>query len=306
MPDVAVGRPPAVVAVAQIAPVLGDISGNVDRAVAAVASAAARGAELVVLPELVTTGYAFADPAEARRFAEPSDGRSIRAFEAAAARHGVVIVGGFAEVDETGALRNSAFVVDPTGLRAVYRKAHLWDNETNLFEPGDQLPPVVDTALGRVGVVVCYDLEFPEWTRAAALLGADLLCIPTNWPATPRPAGERPPQLVLAQAAAMASRLFVAVCDRVGPERGIAWTGGSGIIAPTGYPLAVAEPDSQEDQLLLAECDLATARVKTTSLHNDVVADRRPDLYESLARRAATAHMTSGYGETLSEGDKGH
>jgi predicted amidohydrolase len=272
---------PDVVAVCQIAPVLGDVEGNLARATAAVRAAAAEGARVVVLPELFTTGYVFLHADEVRPLAEPVGGPTLRSMAALAAECDLVIVGGWAELDDTGRLRNSAFLVDPTGLRAVYRKAHLWDNEVNIFVPGDELPPVVDTAVGRIAVVVCYDIEFPEWTRTAALRGADLLCVPTNWPATATPSGERPEEVIHAQAAALANRMFVAVCDRVGRERDVEWAGGSAVIAPDGYPLALAEAGGGE-QILLARCDLALARDKTSNTHNDALRDRRPALYRLL------------------------
>ena len=270
------------VAVCQLAPVLGDVAGNVERARAAMESAAARGAEVVVLPELVTTGYAFEDAEELGAVAEPADGPAVGAMVEVAGRTGVVVVGGFAE--RAGRpVHNSAFVVDGTGLLAVYRKVHLWDRELLLFTPGDLPPPVVSTAVGRVGVAICYDLEFPEWSRTAALAGAELLCVPTNWPAQDWPDGEHAPQLVHAQAAALASRVFVAVCDRVGAERGTDWAGGSGIVSPDGYPLTETSRGGGV-QTVLASCDLARTREKRTSARNDALRDRRPDLYGALVR----------------------
>ena len=82
----------------------------------------------------------------------------------------------------TAVIYNSAAVVDSSGVRAVYRKTHLWDRERLIFTPGAELPPVVETAHGRIGVLICYDLEFPELPRSLALRGADLICAPVNWP----------------------------------------------------------------------------------------------------------------------------
>jgi predicted amidohydrolase len=180
-------------------------------------------------------------------------------------------------------LRNSAFVVDASGLRAVYRKVHLWDREASFFVPGTEPPAVVDTDVGRIGVCVCYDLEFPEWTRTAALAGVDVLCAPTNWPSSWRPSGERPAEVVRAQATASVDRVFVAVCDRVGRERGVDWIGGSAIVDPNGYPLALSSLDDTV-QTLMARCRLSDARSKGTSAVNGVVADRRPDLYGAVTR----------------------
>ena len=139
------------------------------------------------------------------------------------------------------AIYNSAAVVDPTGLRGVYRKAHLWDSENAVFDRGDDLPLLVDTDHGRIGVMICYDIEFPEWVRAVALSGADLLCAPVNWPLLPRPEGERPTEMVKALAGAGVNRMPIAVCDRAGVERGQDWIGGSVITDADGYPLAIAE-----------------------------------------------------------------
>jgi predicted amidohydrolase len=273
--------PLVTVAVCQLGPVLGEVSANLRTVEVAVLRAVDDGARVVVLPELVTTGYVFNSAQEARGLAERVDGPSLQAITELAAMHDLVIVGGFAELAAGDEVYNSAFLIDRSGVRAVYRKAHLWADERRWFTPGKQPPPVVDTDSGRVGILVCYDLEFPEWTRIAALAGADLLCVPTNWPASSLPKGERPIEVVRAQATASVDRVFVAVCDRVGPERGTDWVGGSAIVGPDGYPLALAEAGGGA-QTLLARCALAQARDKSTSAVNNVVADRRPELYGRL------------------------
>ena len=152
----------------------------------------------MVLPELCDSGYVFGDDAararaEAGALASPADDSpTLRQWQALAAEHGLVIVGGFCERGADGRLFNSAAVVDESGTRAVYRKAHLWDKEKLVFTPGDAPPPVVDLAIGRVGVMICYDLEFPEWVRLAALAGADLIAAPVNWPDRGRAGGRAP------------------------------------------------------------------------------------------------------------------
>ncbi|HEY4006356.1 MAG TPA: nitrilase-related carbon-nitrogen hydrolase [Pseudonocardia sp.] len=257
-----------------------DPDGNRARAAEAVADAAASGAQLVVLPELACTGYVFTDRAESRRRAEPRDGRTLSAWRDLSARHRLVLVGGFAELGEDGEVYNSAALCDGGELRAVYRKAHLWDQEAEHFRPGDQRPPVLATSAGRVGLMICYDLEFPEWTRLVALAGAQVLAAPTNWPAAlPRPAGERAIEVVRVQASASVNRLFVVAADRCGPERGVDWVGGSVIANPDGYPLA-GPPATPTPALLLADLDLTQADDKATGPRNDVFTDRRPHLYE--------------------------
>ena len=272
-----------VVACCQLAPRIGEADANRSLAHDAIVDAADRGAQVVVLPELMNSGYVFEGPDEALGLAEPLDGPTVSDWAALASDRELVVVGGLCERDaDGGLLRNTAVIVDPTGLRAVYRKAHLWDREGHVFCAGDGPPPVVDTAYGRIGVVVCYDLEFPEWMRLPALAGAELVCAPANWPREPRPAGERPQEVVRVQASASVNRMFIAVADRVGRERGVDWVGGSVIVDPAGFPVAGPAGD-EETVTVLASCELAQAREKRISPHNDVLADRRPDLYGAVA-----------------------
>jgi 5-aminopentanamidase len=266
------------VAACQLSLQVGDVDRNRAAARAAIGQAAAAGARIVVLPELTPSGYVFRDAAEASSLAEPADGPTVTEWQQLAARHDLVVVGGFCERAGPGAPYNSAVVVDAAGVRAVYRKAHLWDAEADFFAPGDAEPPVVDTTWARIGVVICYDAEFPEWVRRPALAGAELLAVPTNWPAEPVPGGERPMVVVNIQAAAYANRMFVAAACRCGVERGVGWVGGSLIAGPDGYPLA--GPTGADDaEVITAECDLARARSKANGPRNDVHADRRLDLY---------------------------
>jgi predicted amidohydrolase len=268
-----------VIAACQLPLTIGDLASNHAAAVAAVEQAAARKAELVVLPELSDSGYVFSGAAEARALASPAGGnQTLRQWQDLAARHTLVIAGGFCELGQDGRLYNSAALVDSSGILAVYRKAHLWDAEKLVFTPGDGPPPVVSLPQGRVALMVCYDLEFPEWVRLAALGGADLIAAPVNWPAMPVPAGERPADVFRVQAAAAVNGLFIAVADRCRAERGVSWVGGTVIVGPDGYPLA-GPVTADRGCVLTVECSLARARDKKTSPHNDVISDRRPALY---------------------------
>jgi predicted amidohydrolase len=271
-----------VVACCQLGPQVGDLAGNRGRAAAAITDAAALGASVIVLPELMSSGYVFESQAEARALAERPDGATITGWCRLAAELDVVIVGGFCEAaaDE---VFNSAALVDASGVRTVYRKAHLWDAEPRWFARGAAPPPVVATAHGRIGVMICYDLEFPEWVRLPAFDGAQLLCAPVNWPACPRPDGERPSEVIRVQAGAAVNRMFVAACDRTGVERGVGWVGGSVIVDADGWPLAGGVA-SELTATFLAECDLSAALDKGISPNNDVLADRRPELYGRVAR----------------------
>ncbi len=176
-----------VVACCQVAPRVGDLAYNRTLSERAIRSAANQGAQIVVLPELVQSGYVFNHRSEALSLAEPTEGPTLRLWEALARELNIVVVGGFCERLQGDELANSAALIDAQGLRAVYRKAHLWDAEREIFSAGNAAPPVVETVHGRIGMLICYDLEFPEWVRLPALAGADLLCAPVNWPDGPRP-----------------------------------------------------------------------------------------------------------------------
>jgi predicted amidohydrolase len=228
----------------------------------------------------MSSGYVFDSVEEARSCAGPADGPMVSLWAADAAYYGIVIVGGFAELGDDGALYNSAAVVGPDGLLAVYRKTHLWDREKLWFTPGSEPPPIVETPFGRIGVVVCYDLYFPEVTRGLALAGADLIAAPANLPLFPRPDGERPVEIALAQATAHVNKVWVVLCDRAKLERGVQWTGASCIVDPDGW-LAAGPVKDYGVGILHADCDMHRARDKAWGQRNDVVGDLRPELYAS-------------------------
>jgi predicted amidohydrolase len=267
-----------VVACCQLAPKIGDLAYNRTLTERAIRQVALQGAQVVVLPELVQSGYLFADRSEALSLAETADGPTLQLWQALARELNLVIVGGFCERLPGDELANSAAMIDANGLRAVYRKAHLWDAEKDIFTPGDAPPPVVETLHGRLGMLICYDLEFPEWVRLPALAGADLLCAPVNWPDGPRPQTERPAEVLRVQANASVNRMFIAACDRYGHERGVGWVQGSVIVDADGYPLA-GPAEQGGEQMLLATLNLAEARNKRISARNDLHRDRRPQLY---------------------------
>ena len=147
----------------------------------------AAGAEVVVLPELATSGYMFADADEARSVSLTTEDPAFDVWRSVAGD--AVVIGGYCEFGDDGLLYNSALVLEAGGLIARYRKTHLWDREKLIFTPGGELPLVVTTRHGVIAVMVCYDLEFGELTRRAALEGAELIAAPVNWPLFPRPEG---------------------------------------------------------------------------------------------------------------------
>lgn len=273
---------------------MGDGDYNAHLAYTGIRELGVRENAIIVLPELISSGYVFESVEEARSCAESADGPTIARWSENAAEYGSVIVGGFAELGEDGALYNSAAVVGPEGLVAVYRKTHLWDREKLFFTPGSDPPPVVETPFGRIGIAVCYDLYFPELTRGLALAGADVIVVPANLPLFPRPEGERPVEIALAQATAHVNKVWVAVCDRSAreDERGVHWTGASCIVDPDGW-LAAGPVDGYGTGIISAECDYGRARDKSWGERNDVRGDLRPELYSSPRAASEPSRIAS-------------
>jgi predicted amidohydrolase len=267
----------------QLAPVLGDIDANARLSIAAIKAALSDGAKIVVLPELVSSGYMFDSREELEAAAIGIEHPLLAGWAAAAAPTGAVVIGGFAERGQDGRIYNSAAVIDAGGVLGVYRKCHLWDREKLWFTAGSEPPAVFETSVGRIGVLVCYDLEFPEMTRSLGLGGAELIAVPTNWPRVRRPRGEHWPEVNIAMAAARVNRLFIACCDRAGRERGQEWNQGTVIIDPEGWVLD-AQPEVGAAR---ADVDLGLAHSKRYTELADAFADRRPELYDAVTRRRA-------------------
>lgn len=228
----------------------------------AAADAAARGADVLVLPELVIAGYGAPFPA-------PDPGLPA-ALGDLAARHGIALVA--AEPQERAI---TALAVAAGGtLLATHRKSHLWRDERAAFEPGDGTPRVVDIAGLRCGLAVCYEIEFGEVARGLALAGAQVLLVPT---ALDDPAVAR----ILVPARAFENRVAVAYANQVGRgflgERsdGRGFCGESVIVGPDGAARASAGPEGEG--LLVADVDTADLERARTDV--DYLADRRPETY---------------------------
>ena len=273
------------VAVAQIDPQLGEKEHNLATCIARMEEAAAAGAELLVLPECAITGYVFESAEEALPYAEEIPGPSTEALADACRRLGMHVVCGLLEADGTDVC-NAAVLVGPDGLVGSYRKTHLPYLGIDRFtKAGDELA-VFDTPLGRIGIEICYDLRFPELTRALALAGAEIVVLPTNWPVEAAANAE-----LLVPARAYENRIYLLVSNRVGRERTAEFCGRSQIVDPTGTRLA--ETDAVSEELLVAEIDVELARDKSIvpapgQYEMDLFGHRRPELYGSLTRAAAT------------------
>ncbi|MEV5980623.1 carbon-nitrogen hydrolase family protein [Streptomyces sp. NPDC052114] len=250
---------------------LGSVAENLAALDEAAARAAAAGAGLLVAPELFLTGYAIGD--DIARLAEPADGASAKAIAEIAARHDVGVVYGYPERAGESVF-NSAQLIGPDGIRlANYRKTHLFGGfERGAFTPGEQ--PVVQAELGgvRVGLMICYDVEFPENVRAHALAGTDLLVVPT--------AQMHPFQFVaesVVPVRAFENQLYVAYVNRVGPEGEFEFVGLSTLAGPDG--IARARAGRGED---LVFGDVDPEFLSASRENNPYLRDRRPGLYASL------------------------
>ncbi|MFC8350663.1 carbon-nitrogen hydrolase family protein [Streptomyces sp. NPDC057280] len=246
----------------------GSVDGNLKVLDEAVGRAAAAGAGLLTAPEMFLTGYAIGD--DIARLAEPADGEAADAVAEIAARHGVAIAYGYPEAS-SGSVFNSAQLISAAGERlANYRKTHLFGCfERDHFTPGEQ--HVVQAELNglTVGLLICYDVEFPENVRAHALAGTDLLLVPT--------AQMHPFQFVaesMIPVRAFESQMYVAYVNRVGQEGEFEFVGLSVLAGPDGIARTRA---GREEQLVFADADPAFLAASREA--NPYLRDRRPELY---------------------------
>jgi N-carbamoylputrescine amidase len=265
---------------------------NLDRALRGVRDAARHGAHLVCLPELFRTRY-FPQTEDAGFFdlAEPIPGPTSERLAKAAAELGIALVGSLFERRAEGVYHNTAVLFDADGaFRGIYRKMHIPDDplyyEKFYFTPGDTGFRAFDTAVGRLGVLVCWDQWFPEGARLAALHGARILFYPTaiGWhPFEKAAAGEAQVEAweTVQRAHAIANGVFVAAVNRVGVEGRLEFWGGSFVCEPFGRVLARAS--REEEEVLVVSCDMSL--VEQTRRNWPFLRDRRIDAYAGLTAR---------------------
>ena len=271
------------IAVCQLPINIEEVEENLRLANSAIHNAASQGAKLVVLPELTNSGYVFRSISELEDRATTLDGTIIKEWTSLAGELNIVLVAGLA-IKESGKLFNTSVIIDSTGFRGWYKKVHLWNDEVDFFTPGDDEPLVVDTNIGRIATMVCYDIEFPEWVRLAMLSNAAILALPTNWPDGGLSMEPTPLEAVRVQAAASQNKLVIAAADRTRVERGVAWTSSSVITDSDGVIKAIANREKLGQlQILIADVEVPTDR--KVSPRNDVRADRRPDLYRGILNK---------------------
>ena len=230
---------------------------------------------VLVVPECFASGYHIPDMTQA---AQPSAGDWHDEVAAVASEFDLAIVYGFPEAVgdavDNGAVYNTVHWVDPGGdVRAAYRKTHLYgDLDRSMFEPGDTASAIFDVDGLNVGLLICYDVEFPETVRALALAGADLVVVPT---ALMEPADVVARSVVSTRA--LENQIFLAYANRVGQEQKLTYVGLSCVVGPDGADLARA---GSGDELVVA--DLDPAMLAATRADYNQLRDRRPELYRAL------------------------
>lgn len=265
--------------------VFADPQANAARAAAALRELKPQGVDLAVFPEAFLTGYCYETLDVALSKAVPIEYDSqfrvrnvtgvVRTLMDACAETGIHAVVGTLATDGA-VLQNAALLFCPDGTVYKYFKSHLpFLGADRFVVPGWDLT-VFETDLGRIGMLVCYDIRVPEAARVLALSGADLIVLPTNWPE----GAELSPAHV-APTRALENRVFVATCNRVGVEGGVRFIGQSGIYDEVGRELAKA---GDGEQVIVADVDLTRAREKRTVIREgeyelDVMGSRRPGLY---------------------------
>jgi predicted amidohydrolase len=262
------------VGVYQFSPAFGNVQSNLKAIGAALEQVHA---DLVVLPELCTTGYQFVSAREARSLAEPvPEGAAVRCLESICRARGMHLVAGIAEA-AGGAVYNSAVLIGPAGWIGTYRKVHLFLDEKKWFTPGDTGFRVWDIGIARIGLMVCFDWIFPEAARDLALLGADLICHPANLvlPYCPDAMITR----------SIENRVFSITANRTGEETRdgadpLSFIGKSQAVGVRGELLF--RMGESEEGVRFAEIDPRSARDKRLTPANDLFRDRRPDLYAPL------------------------
>ena len=256
----------------QFEPVFGNVEKNLDTAIAKISSITC---DLLVLPELAMTGYQFTTQDEVRALAEPiPNGITTQRFAHIARKQSMSIVIGLPEQDGEH-VYNSAVLVGPNGFLGVYRKLHLFFEETLFFDPGDTELTVWDLGDMKIGLMICFDWIYPEVARTLALNGADIICHPSNLvlPHCPDAMVTR----------CLENRVFSITANRIGKEaRGgksaLTFIGNSEIVSPKGRILHRASPDQQE--LTIVDINVEEARNKGINQYNtDLLRDRRTTMY---------------------------
>lgn len=257
------------VAAGQCASVAGDVSANLQTVERLATQAAAADADLLVLPEMILTGYGIGAEAVAR-LAEPLDGPALTRVGEIAREHGLALCLGHPE-REGEAVYNTASFIDEHGRRLTGgRKMHMFgDVDVAQFTRGDTVPAPASWRGTSVATAICYDIEFPETARALASAGAELLCVPTA-----NMVGIDVVQQLLVPARAAENQVFVVYANHTGQDALFEYNGLSEIVGPDGAVLGAA---GRGAELVVVDVDLAA--IGAVRAENDYLADRRRDLF---------------------------
>lgn len=257
--------------VGQMEPVIGDIKTNMTAMVDILDDATHSNVDVLVLPELLNSGYMFESKEEAYSLSEEiPEGKFSRKLLSWSKQGGLVVAGLCERVN--GQLYNSAAVFGDGRHLTTYRKIQLFNKEKEWFVPGNEEPPVIEHKGHRYGVMVCFDWAFPEVSRILALKGAQIILHPANLVLL------FCPNAMITRS--IENRLFTATAGRIGEERSTHFIGGSQITTPKGEVLFRMEKN--EKGLRWAEINPRLADDKTLTKRNDVLGDRRPELYGKL------------------------
>lgn len=257
----------------QFRPVFGRVGQNLKKVADKLAGV---DAELIVLPELAFTGYYFRDRQEVKTLAEdPYHSATVDALKNLCKERKLHLVTGFAEKVKDRFF-NSALLIGPKGIKHIYRKIHLFNEETRWFDEGDIPLQVNRVNNTRIGIMVCFDWAFPEVTRVLALQGADIICHPSNLVL------DYCQQTMLTRC--LENKVYAITTNRFGydkrPHGNLRFTGRSQIVAPGGTLIHQAR--SQGEELYIMDIDPKLARDKSITSRNDVLNDRRPQFYKSI------------------------
>ncbi|WP_303720714.1 carbon-nitrogen family hydrolase [Malonomonas rubra] len=244
---------------------LGYIDANLDQAIAALRRVSSQGAKLAVLPEMWSCGYDYRNLTELAK----ETPRVLKEIQTECRKLGLVTVGSLPEL-ENGSIYNTAYIIDNGEQVDSYRKLHLFSTmrEDQFLGPGNR-SLVVKTSLGRLGIAICYDLRFPELFRKLALEGAEIICLPAEWP---KPRQEH--WKTLLRARAIENQVFVVAANCCRVQGKLDFFGLSQLVSPLGNILAIA---GEEDTELVADFDFTEMEKYRAQIN--ILADRRADIY---------------------------
>jgi len=246
----------------------GDVNYNLDRINKNLKN---RKIDLLVLPELYTTGYMFKNKKELKEYCEkiPS-GKTVKKLKEICQKYKLYVVCGLPEI-KNNKLYNSCVLIGPKGYIGKYQKAHLFYKEKNFFDKGDVNYKVFKTDIGNIGLMICFDYMFPEVVRTLALKGADIVCNPCCLKTKPEKV------MTCMRSRALENGIFTITVNKVGKERNVQFIGESEIIDPR---MNLLTKGSNTEDIKIKNIDVSKARNKNYNKYNNLIKDRRKELYK--------------------------